>query len=335
MDTEENSDFRLNSLPVSIGEWTFYPDLFKLVRPNQEVKLEPRSAQLLMYLVRNPGKTCSRESLIDNAWPGMVVGDEVLTSAINKLRKAFEDRSNDPHYIETIPKAGYRLIAQVEVIKTSAQQKPVDKTLKKPVYWSMGVIILLLCALMLLFLWIPTDSINQKSQDTDLINLPKSIPVIAVLPFENLSTDQDQGYFADGITEDIITDLSTFNEIRVLAGTTTFKFRGQTKDLTQQINELGISHVLEGSVRKSGKQLRISARLINTRNGQNIWAERFDRTLEDIFEVQDNVTRNIVNALSIHLSDQEKKVYEMPTTSSFEAYDLYLKGRNQSNQRTK
>jgi len=340
MDTEKNTHIGFNSVPIRIGEWTFHPDVFKLIRVGQEVKLEPRSAQLLMYLAQNSGKTCSRELLIENAWPNMVVGDEALTSAINKLRKAFKDNSHNPKLIETIPKAGYRLIAPVEFLsndKNSAETVPNTNSILKNNHQTswMGIISIALLAMVASIFWV---LFNQGNKEPALVVAQVPIadkPSIAVLPFENISKDTDQEYFVDGITEDIITDLSRISNLRVLARNTTFRYKGQPLDLLQIAKDLNVNHVLEGSVRKSGKQLRISARLINTENGQNVWAERYDRTLDGIFEVQDNVTRNIVSALSIHLSDQEKKAYEIPTTNSFEAYDLFLKGRNQLNQRTK
>ena len=160
-------------------------------------------------------------------------------------------------------------------------------------------------------------------------------PFIAVLPFINISNNPEQEYFVDGITEDIITDLSRISKLRVLASNTSFKYKGQTIDLNKIANELGVSHILEGSVRRTGNNLRITSRLIDSISGQNIWAERFDKQLDDVFKVQDDVTQSIVSSLSIQLTRRDKEVLAQPTTGSFAAYDLFLQGQLLSNQRTK
>ena len=338
MNSTDQDQPKLDFTPILIGEWTFYPDLYQLFRDNEVVRLEPRTAQLLHFLAQSPGKPLSRENLIELAWPGMIVGDEALTSAINKLRKALGDDSQEPKYIETIPKKGYRLIAKTTVSNDKKDRKTDNQPvininhLSKTLWITISLLILLLVLAPFFLSKLYED--NKEKDVPNLVEYKQDIPVIAVLPFDNLSQDETQEYFADGITEDIITDLTRFGGIRVLARNTTFRFRGQKVNYQQLVDNLNISHVVEGSVRKSGDQLRISARLIYAANGQNIWAERYDKTLKDVFSVQDDVTRNIVNALSVHLNDKDKQVFERPTTSNFEAYDLYLKGRQKLSERT-
>ena len=182
-----------------------------------------------------------------------------------------------------------------------------------------------------IFYWVYLGGPSEYTHSSDSL---RDKPTIAVLPFANMSGDPDQEYFADGITDDIITDLTRFESIRVLAGSTTFKLRGQKIDYRQLVEELKISHVLEGSVRRSGDKIRISARLISARDSESLWAERYDKPLKDIFSVQDDVSRNIADALSVQLTEHDKLAFERPTTSSFEAYDLYLQGRRLLDQRT-
>ncbi|UCH40705.1 MAG: adenylate/guanylate cyclase domain-containing protein [Gammaproteobacteria bacterium] len=182
------------------------------------------------------------------------------------------------------------------------------------------------------FYWVYLGRLSEYTPFSDSL---QDKPTIAVLPFANMSDDPEQEYFADGITDDLITDLTRFDGIRVLAGTTTFKLRGQKIDYRQLVDDLKISHVLEGSVRRSGDKMRISARLISARDGESLWAERYDKPLNDIFDVQDDVSSNIADALSVQLTEQDKLAFERPTTSSFEAYDLYLQGRRLLDQRTR
>ena len=149
---------------------------------------------------------------------------------------------------------------------------------------------------------------------------------ICVLPFVNMSGDPEQEYFSDGITEDIITDLSKVSALSVIARNTAFTFKGKSSDV-EVARTLGVSHMLEGSVRKAGNRVRITAQLVDGRKGNHLWAERYDRELTDIFEIQDEISRAIVDALRVKLRPSEKRAIENRGTANVEAYDYYLKGR--------
>jgi len=154
-------------------------------------------------------------------------------------------------------------------------------------------------------------------------------PSICVLPFANMSGEAEQEYFSDGISEDIITDLSKVSALSVVARNTAFMFKGQTVDVGEVAKKLGVSHVLEGSVRKAGSRVRITAQLIDGAKGDHVWADRFDRELNDIFEIQDEISKAIVDALRLKLLPKEKAAIETRGTSSVEAYNLYLMARGQ------
>jgi TolB-like protein len=160
---------------------------------------------------------------------------------------------------------------------------------------------------------------------------PPDKPSIAVLPFDNLSNDPEQEYFSDGISEDLITDLSKMSGLFVIARNTAFSFKGQSIDVGEVGRKLGVAHVLEGSVRKAGNRVRINAQLIETATGGHVWAERYDGSLDDIFAVQDEITDKIVAALQIRLTPREAAVAQHRITDSVEAYELYLKGRAEFN----
>jgi adenylate cyclase len=159
-------------------------------------------------------------------------------------------------------------------------------------------------------------------------SLIAELPSIAVLPFDNMSGDAEQDYFSDGITEDIITDLSKLSSLMVIARNSSFTYKGRAVDVKQVARELGVRHVLEGSVRRAGNRVRINAQLIDGRTGGHVWAERYDRVLEDIFAIQDEITLAIVQALKIHLDLQEKDRLSGRTAFNMEAYDLVLRGRD-------
>ncbi len=160
-------------------------------------------------------------------------------------------------------------------------------------------------------------------------------PSVAVLPFLNLSDDPSQIYFSDGISEDIITDLSQLSKLNVISRNSSFTYRNTSTKVQDIGKELGVKYLLEGSVRKAGTQIRITAQLIDTNNGHQLWAERYDRELIDVFAVQDEITERIVSILSIQLTGDEQRQLTNSATKSFEAYDLFLQGQISSARRTK
>jgi adenylate cyclase len=170
---------------------------------------------------------------------------------------------------------------------------------------------------------------SPKAQGSDgpRAPVPRSLS-ICVLPFENMSGDPEQEYFSDGISEDITTDLSKVSALSVTARNTAFTFKGQAINIPAIAKTLGVSHVLEGSVRKAGKRVRINAQLIDGATGDHLWAERYDRELTDIFQIQDELTSEIVSALKLKLLPAEKKAIEQRGTGNAEAYNLYLMARN-------
>ena len=156
----------------------------------------------------------------------------------------------------------------------------------------------------------------------------KAKPSIAVLPFANMSGDPEQEYFADGITEDIITDLSKVSALSVIARNSVFTYKGKHADVQEVGRRFNVAYVLEGSVRKAGQRVRINAQLIDARDGTHLWADRYDRDLTDIFAIQDEITKTIVEQLKVKLLPQEKKAIEAAPTQNVEAYNYYLRGRH-------
>jgi adenylate cyclase len=194
--------------------------------------------------------------------------------------------------------------------------------------WSLAtaLVMVLLIAVALVF-WIkPWESADHQlsaGSAPPLLNKPS----IAVLPFDNMSEDPEQIYFSDGIAEDIITDLSQLNNLAVIARNSSFTYRGKSTKVQDIGVDLGVKYLLEGSVRKVGEQIRITVQLIDTGNGHHLWAERYDRQLTDVFAVQDEITQQIVSALSVQLSGDEQQQLAHNATNSFEAYDLFLQGQ--------
>ena len=188
------------------------------------------------------------------------------------------------------------------------------------------VVIVLVAAMALVFWFEPWESAEGQVSADLVLPLPDK-PSIAVLPFDNMSDDPNQEYFSDGISEDIITDLSQLKDLAVIARNSSFSYRGTSAKVQEIGTDLGVKYLLEGSVRKAGNQIRITVQLIDTSNGHHLWAERFDRELTDVFVVQDEITKKIVSALSIQLTGDEQQQLGHSATDSFEAYDLFLQGQ--------
>lgn len=215
------------------------------------------------------------------------------------------------------------------------KKKEVNSPVKKRsslLFPALGVSAVVALVVLLVLLWPSHDkAVPLASSPPDSSGLPS----IIVLPFIDMSDDPDQAYFADGITEDVITDLSRLSGIQVLSRNTSFKYKGKTVTPKELGNELGVNYMLEGSIRKSRDKLRITAQLIEINNGYHVWAERYDRKLDEVFAVQDDVTRNIVNALAVQITKREEKALAHKATHNFAAYDLFLQGQKQHNERSK
>jgi len=319
-----------------IGDWLFHADLHRLERENDVVKLEPRVAELLLFMAMRPGESISRSNLMDALWPNMVVGDEALSNAVNKLRKALGDDHHDPLFIETIPKVGYRLIAAVGLPEPSkatpdiVQENP-PAELSRLRAWRLPLVAALTIAVISIYLIYQTYG-PQRQEETASQDVVYSL---AVMPFESLGDDPVQLNLADGLTEDLITDFSRLSNMLVISGTSTNHYRG--KDILPQTlaEELGVDFILKGNVRRIGDKIRVNAQLIDAKNGYNRWAERYDKGVEEIFAVQNDVTNSILTAFDLKPPSQEMERVDRAATSNLLAYDYFLEGQRLSKIQTK
>jgi len=329
----------LRSVPVKqhflLGNWLVDPEVGRISRDEATLHLEPKVMEVLAYLVSHRGQLVTREALERDVWRGALVGYDSVTGTIIKLRKALNDDAHAPRYIETLPKRGYRLIAQVtpltEAVESSeatpgdVDASPARGSAKRPAYILAAAIVTLLALTVgLLFLGGET---GEPPVSPQALSAGSSL---LVLPFENISDDPEQDYFSDGMTEDIITDLSRLSNLRVIASNTSFAYKHR-KTTPQEIgNELGVTYVLEGSIRRSGDALRVNARLVDTRSGFQKWAARFDRPVAEAFSLQDELTGHIVEALALHLTREERERLARRSTDNLEAYDHFLEGQRLS-----
>ena len=257
----------------------------ELRRGSEVVAVEPQVFDLLVYLAQNPDRVASKDDLIAAVWGGRIVSDSTLTSRINAARKAVQDSGEAQRVIRTVPRKGIRLVCPV----TTRQ---------------------------------PTDAIPEQPRTA--LPLPDR-PAIAVLPFDNMSGDPEQEYFSDGISEDIITALSKLRWFFVIARNSSFTYKGKAVHIKQIGTELGVGYVVEGSVRKVGDRVRITAQLNDVATGAHIWAERYDRELKDVFAVQDEITEAIVAAIEPQLYAAENFRAQRKPPDSMDAWDLVMR----------
>jgi len=319
---------------IQIGQWTFFARVFRLERGREVIKLEPRVAQLLSCLVANAGTAVNRETLMEEVWPGMIVGDEALSNAINKLRKAFGDDRQHPRVIETIPKAGYRLIAEVKPVNTAAVPEE-DKTAVQPAGiehrdWlarNLRSVTFITLSIILVALWF---FIGQDKKETLPSTQPVALatkPSIAVLPFENLSQDPEQEYFTDGVTDDIITRLAKNPELIVIARDSSFFYKETAMDISSIADKLHVAHILNGSIRRLGDQLMVNAQLIDAASGTHTWAEQYLRPANNLLQVEDDIAQHVKSSLLNRPPDDPSQPPALMPSNHVQAHDYLLLGR--------
>lgn len=332
----------LNQKGFIIGDWKVSPAEGVLSRGDEMVHLEPKVMEVLVYLASRQGEVITREELERDVWRGALVGYDAVTATVIKLRKALKDNAKQPRLIVTIPKRGYQLIAPVTeltdevVVSPVATKQPVTQTSDSQSTNSQTRIPnSLLRLLPMAVLGIFVVAILMFAFMQIAVKSNKALPSIVVLPIENLDTSEEYDVFVDGITEDIITDLSRMSNLTVFASATTFKYRNQKITPQALRDELNVDFILTGSTRRYDNDIRINVQLINTKNGHNVWAQRYDRKVVEVFAVQDEITTSLVETLAIKLSSQEKQRLSQRATNNLDAYEHFLEGQRISRQQTK
>ena len=266
-------------------DYTLDTERRELHRGADDVSVTPQVFDLLEYLIRNRQRVVSKDDLVSAIWNGRIVSDAALTTRLNAARSAIGDSGEEQRLIKTFPRKGFRFVGQVREVQ--------------------GV---------------PDADVDEPTANTVLAL--HDGPSIAVLPFQNMSDDPDQDYFADGVVDEIITALSRFRDtLFVIARNSSFAYKGKVVDIKQIGRELGVRYVLEGSVRKAAGKVRIIGQLIDATTGMHLWADRFEGELSDIFALQDRMTERVVAAIQPRVLKAEiDRAVRRP--SSFTAYDL-------------
>lgn len=318
-----------------IHDWRVSPAEGLIKKEDVIVHLEPKVMEVLVYLASRQGEVVTRDEIERDVWHGALISYDAITSTVIKLRKAFQDDARKPRIIATIPKRGYQLIAAVQYTEdenlipqnvTDNQQLPQSKIR----HWHILLVISLVLGLAMFWYTFPTAIDETSFQPPDAV-----ANSIAVLPFENLSNDPKQDYLADGITEDITTDLSNLSNLLVIASSASNIYKG-TNELPQKIGEeLNVDYILQGSIRQYGELIRVNVQLIDTATGFNKWGESYDRNVTEVFAIQRELTSSIVSFFQLDLTSEEKQRLAHNTTNSLVAYDHFQEGQRQSRNQTK
>ena len=343
-----------------LGDLVLEPKTRHLSKGGVPVHLTRKPFQVLLYLVEHHDRLVTRRELLDNFWEGHDVYDETLTKCVGAIRKALDDQTERPRFIETHWSEGYRFVCQVEeqlippetnlheIGKTQgvklavaeegnhdalsadqenvflpplAQPLPVAKSKR----FSRRVSLAVICA----FIALIATAFYFYRQRAGLNDHPSAaIRSIAVLPLKNLTNDPANEYFSDGMTDSLITALSKVDGLKVISRGSVFRFKGQEVDPREVGKQLNVAAVLEGSVRKDGDAVRVAVRLVSAEDGRVLWtSEMYNRAMQDVFGLQDEIARSTVAGLKVKLSGEGEARLARRYTDNVEAYQAYLKGR--------
>ena len=337
-------------VPFHLGAWLVDPSLDTISRGTQSIKLEPRMMRLLACLADSPGAVVSQERLLADVWAGVVVGPASVYQAVSQLRRLLGDTDPEPSYIATVPRKGYRLIAPVRVptpLEAPAARgipgAPAVPALPTPpsppppqIEGSPGplrgrrrvwmlVSVLAAVSLTAWLAWKPARLLLSTTDEGDSI---------VVLPLIDLTDEQRDQAFCDGLTEELSNWLAQIPTLRVVARTSAFRFRGLNEDVRAIGKVLGARYVLEGSMRRAGDHMRVSVQLVDARNGYQIWSSEYDRPFEDAIRIQEDISRSVAETLAIRLTDDTTQRFAARSTKNPEAYRLFLLARHEQQERS-
>lgn len=337
------------SAPVRLRFGVFEVDLRagELRKHGVRVRVQEQPFQVLAMLLERPGQTVTREELRNRLWTAetFVDFDHGVNKAVNRIRDLLGDSATSPRFVETVPRRGYRFIAEVAVVEGAQIARPdartgdlvpVEDASVAPVSarpsparvrrWYPRTIsgVALALASIVIVVWAVQSRVPR----------PEPIRSLAVLPLENLSGDTSQEYFADGMTDELIATLGQISALRVISRTSVMPYKRARKPLSQIARELNVDAVIEGTVLRSGGQVRITAQLIEARGDTHVWSETYDGDLRDTLTLQNNVARAIAEHIRVTLNPQEQATLKQAKVVDPHAYEAYLKGRYFWNKRT-
>lgn len=323
--------------PLQIGDWLVDPGTDSISQGEETQKLEPRTMRLLLLLAQSPGAVVSVDRMLAEVWPGVIVSPASVYQAVSRLRRLLRDTDPTPTYIATVPRKGYRLVATVAAVRpievsplSPAEVGPGDKaTLVSSHRWLRPAGIgglLLIGALTLLAVW------TQFGRRAAFVGEAASL---VVLPFIDMTVEKNDQAFCDGLTEELSNWLAQIPTLRVVARTSAFAYRGKEIDVRTIGRQLGTNYILEGSLRRSGNLLRVLTQLVSAKDGYHIWSATFDRPVEDVVKVQEEIAHSVADSLEIRLTNRATQQLAAREGGTPQAYQLYLLARHHQQQLTR
>lgn len=324
--------------PFRIGTWVVKPSLNSISRNGTTLRLEPKVMEVLMCLASHAGEPVRKETIIRTVWPDTFVTDDVLIRSISELRRAFQDDAHESRFIETIPKRGYRLMAAVTLADEAGLAPPPSLGTSVRPSWKRTVATTVAtgsaASIALLLIVLLTSPADLWRRIFERRGIPP-IQSIAVLPLTSLSVDPTQPYFADGITDALITDLAQDSALKVVSWTTSKGYGHPDRSLRQIAHELKVDGIVEGTVQRSGDHVRITARLIYGPTDQHLWAKSFELDLKDTLEAQSTIASTIAREIEIKLRpSQQARVRTVPQLNP-KAVEAYAEARSQIDRASK
>lgn len=309
-----------------IADWNVEPQLNSLEREGHTLRLEPKVMQVLACLADRQGELVTKDQLIRAVWPDTFVTDDVLTRCISELRKALNDDPRQPCFVETIPKGGYRLIPPVRQLAPATQTKA-PRRQRRFLFLCLGLGLVTLVAVLLFAVserrpsWF---SSSGRAQPPKIASSPRSI---AVLPMENLSEDASQEYFADGVTDELITNLAKIASLRVISRTSVMQYKRAHQPLPDIARALHVELILTGSVVRAGDRVRITAQLVDGNTDSHLWAQEFERDLQNVLTLESEMAHEIAREIRVQLTKEDGDRLQPSQVVSPQAHDAYLRGR--------
>ncbi len=311
-------------------------DRHLLTRGGQPIKLTKLSFKVLQALVQAAPALISHDDLIDQVWgPKRVITPDNLSQRMKTLRQSLGDDPNQPIYIEGVRGEGYRLLPEIKIQPAQTSSRSSRRPLSSRLLVSLGVLALALGYIAFdRFVLHPVEDeqlAQSARQEGRTAALPESHgdKSIAVLPFDNRSSREEDQFFTDGMHDDLLATIAKIGSMKVISRTSVMEYRDTIKKIPQIAQELGVEHILEGGIQRSGNQVRINVQLIDAATDEHLWAEIYDRelTAANLFAVQSEITKKIADALQAELSTDEQLRIDARPTDNLQAYELYLRGR--------
>lgn len=313
--------FLEHSQQYQLGSWIICPQTNTITNKADTRSIDNKSMQVLSFLIQQAGKEVTKDQIFQHVWKGKFVTDDILSVTVSKIRKALSDNARSPTFIKTLPGVGYILIAKVKKIECTEQ---ISSKKNKSLSVKLGVLIVLLTVCLAMYF-------SLTDEDTPANQI--SINSIAVLPFEDLSSKQDNQYFTDGLSDAIINQLSQIKQLKVISRYSSFTYRGKY-NATEIGQALQVDTLLDGSVQKMGEQIRINVRIFSTKNGQQLWSKTFDSDTQNSFKLQDNISATIQEIIQPGYVPRDGSPSSKPAeTINAQAYEWYLMGQYHWRQR--